>query len=270
MGASEPGAVPSDDPRLLGVRQALWIMDSLRGDDGCPWDRRQTHASLRPFLLEETYELLEAIDAEAVAEVREELGDVLFQVLFHARIGQERGEFDLGDVAAGIARKLFERHPHVFGSEEERQADPEAIAAAWEEHKRRSGRTSVLDGIPAPLPALLRAQKVQEKAARVGFDWPDASGPHAKVREELDELAAETGPDGSPERAADELGDLLFSVVNLARHLKIDAELALREATAKFERRFRRVEKDGGDLRQLELDALEALWQAAKKAEGER
>ncbi len=267
--SASPGAVPPDDPRLEGVRRILWVMDRLRGEGGCPWDRAQTPRSLRSFLLEETYELLEALDGDDVAAVREELGDLLFQVVFHARIGEEAAQFHLGDVAAGIATKLFGRHPHVFGGES--LADPAAVEAAWERHKRREGRRSVLEGVPAQLPSLLRAQRVQDKAARVGFDWKDARGPVGKLREEIEELAAELPSDvGSADLAAleHELGDLLFSAVNLARHLGLDAEQALRTATARFERRFRRVEGAGGDLTARSEEELDRLWEQAKADEG--
>jgi MazG family protein len=264
-------AVSADDPRLLGVRRLLGVMDRLRGPGGCPWDHEQDAASLRPFLLEETYELLEALDAEDAEAIHEELGDVLFQVVFHARLAEEQGPKHLGTIAAGIAAKLHRRPPHVFEPDGALQ-DRDAIAAAWIEHKRQEGRRSVLDGVPRALPALLRAQRVQEKAARVGFDWPDAAGPWDKLHEELGELREELDrPEGArdPARIRHELGDLLFSAVNLARHLGVQCEDALRETTQRFERRFRRVEAEGGDLRALDLEALEALWRRAKAAEGD-
>ncbi|RMG11964.1 MAG: nucleoside triphosphate pyrophosphohydrolase [Planctomycetota bacterium] len=243
-------------------------MDRLRGPGGCPWDRRQTHASLRGYLLEETYELLEALDAGDLEHVREELGDLLFQVVFHARIAEEEGRFHLGEVAAGIARKLYGRHPHVFEDGVAPSSDEE-LARAWAAHKRREGRRSVLDGVPRALPALLRAQRVQAKAAQVGFDWGDARGPLEKLEEEIDELRAEiAGADAEAVRS--ELGDVLFTAVNLARHLGVDAEAALREATERFVRRFRWVEAAGGDLTALSDERLEALWEEAKqRLEGE-
>ncbi len=262
------GAVPPDDPRLLGLRQLIWLMDRLRGEGGCPWDREQTHESLRSYLLEESYELLEALEEGEDAAIREELGDVLFQVVFHARIGQEEARFDLGAVAEGIARKLHGRHPHVFDPSQEVE-DPAEVARAWQEHKRREGRRSILDGLPRHLPALLRAQRVQAKAATVGFDWPDAAGPLAKLREELGELEAELAA-GDPERTRAELGDLLFSAVNLARHLDLDAEDTLRQAAARFESRFRQVEALGGELGELGLAELERRWQLIKAKEGEQ
>lgn len=256
---------PADDPRLEGLRRILAVMDRLRGEGGCPWDRAQTPHTLRGYLLEETYELLEALDEEDAQGVREELGDVLFQVVFHARIAEELDEpYHLGDVATGIARKLHRRHPHVF-AEPGRLEHPEQVLTEWEQLKRQEGRKSVLEGVPRALPALLRAQRVQEKASRVGFDWTDVSGPLEKLDEELAEVK-EALANGSRDEVAAELGDLAFSLVNLARHLDVNLEDALRESTAKFERRFRHVERQQPDLRGLDLEALEALWQAAKRA----
>lgn len=260
--------VPADDPRLIGLRQALAVMDRLRGEGGCPWDRVQTHRSLRPFLVEEAYELLEQLDQGDSDKVREELGDLMFQVLFHARVAQEEGRWDLGDVARALSRKLVRRHPHVFAPREgDEGKSPDAIVVEWDEHKRREGRRSAVDGVPAALPALLRAQRVQEKAARVGFDWPDPRGPLEKLEEELREVR-ERLDQGDREGVAQEFGDLAFALVNVARHLGVVAEDALREATAKFERRFRRVEAlAGGDLKGMDLEAMDRLWEQAK-AEG--
>lgn len=243
-------------------------MDRLRGENGCPWDRAQTQSSLRAYLLEEAYELLEVLDTQEDLKIREELGDLLLQVVFHARIAEENpggSRYDLGDVAGGIADKLIRRHAHVFQMGQSLET-PEQVQIAWAEHKRKEGRKSVLDGVPAALPALLRAQRIQSKAARVGFDWPDSSGPLAKIEEELGELNVELKR-GDPTRIGEELGDLLFSLVNLARHLDVEAEHVLREAAARFEGRFRHVEARGGDLKSLSLDALEALWQDAKAKE---
>jgi tetrapyrrole methylase family protein/MazG family protein len=241
-------------------------MDRLRGEGGCPWDRVQTQSSLRAYLLEEAYELLEVLDEEDDAKVREELGDLLLQVVFHARIAEEYpngARYDLGDVASGIADKLVRRHPHVFETGQS-LSSPEQVQVAWAEHKRREGRKSVLDGVPRALPALLRAQRIQTKAATVGFDWPSTDGPLAKLDEELAELRVEVEA-GDHARIGEELGDLLFSLVNLARHLDVEAEHVLREAGARFEQRFRHVETQGGDLKALSLEELEALWQAAKR-----
>jgi MazG family protein len=258
--------VPVDDPRLEGLRRIVAVMDRLRGDGGCPWDREQDHQTLRPFLVEEAYELLEALDGGDSNEVREELGDLLFQVVFHARVAEDEGRYHLGQVAEGIATKLLRRHPHVF-EDPGSVPDSEQVSALWDELKRREGRSSALDGVPRALPALLRAQRVQEKAARVGFDWSDVQGPLDKLNEELGELRERVEAQ-DPEGIVDELGDLLFSAVNLARHLKVTPEDALRGTTARFERRFRHMEQlAGGDLKPLDADAMERLWEQAKATE---
>ena len=263
---SDDEAISADDPRVLGLRRLVGVMDRLRGPEGCPWDRAQDHRSLRTYLLEETYELLEALDEGELGPIREELGDVLFQVVFHARLAEDRGEYDVGQVAGGIADKLIRRHPHVFadpGSVE----DPAEVQRRWEELKRQEGRSSRLDGVPRALPSLARAQKVQDKAARVGFDWPDTTGPVEKLAEELEEVR-EAVSAGRAEEVAQELGDVVFTIVNVGRHLGVDVESALRETTAKFEARFRWMEREAGrDLGELNLEQLEALWQRAKRAE---
>jgi tetrapyrrole methylase family protein / MazG family protein len=260
--------VPADDPRLIGLRQALAVMDRLRGEGGCPWDRVQTSATLRPFLVEETFELLEQLDRGDMDKVKEELGDLLFQALFHARIAQEEGRWDLGDVAHGLSAKLVRRHPHVFAPRaEDAGKTADAIVKEWDEHKRKEGRRSALDGVPRALPALLRAQRVQEKAARVGFDWQDPKGPLDKLDEELREVR-ERLAQGDRAGVAEELGDLAFALVNLARHVEVIGEDALRLATDKFERRFRRVEElAGGDLKGMDLAAMDRLWDRAKAEE---
>lgn len=241
---------------------------------GCPWDRVQTLSTLKPCVLEETYELLAAMDRpEDTANYVEELGDVLLQVMFQCVMAEQEGRFSFDDVANAIADKLVRRHPHVFGDVVAK--DPATVLKNWEQIKqqehRKEARHSALDGVPPTLPALLKAQRSQEKAARVGFDWKDAKGPLAKIREELAEL--EEAVAASDDTALDphvkeELGDLLFSVTNLARHLKADSESALEGATAKFARRFRAVESGakevGRDLKGMSLAEMETLWDAAK------
>ncbi len=238
--------------------------------DGCPWDRRQTFDTIAPYTIEEAYEVADAIARDDRRDLRGELGDLLFQVVFHARMAEEAGDFAFADVVDAICDKLTRRHPHVFGDAEARNRG--AIAGSWERIKaaeRSAARadTSALDGVAKALPALMRAVKLGERAATVGFDWPDAAGVRAKVEEELRELdAARAG--GAPERIAEELGDLLFTIVNLARHLAIDPEQALDRANRKFEGRFRRIEAaaraQGEPLEALDLEALEVLWQAHK------
>lgn len=237
---------------------------------GCPWDRAQSFSTIAPYTIEEAYEVADAIAREDWDALRDELGDLLFQVVFHARLAEEAGTFDFEAVAEGIAAKLLRRHPHVFGTEEERARGPEP--GAWERIKaeERGGDAageSALAGVAHALPALKRAQKLGERAARVGFEWPDIEGPRAKVAEELAELD-EARREGPPEHVAEELGDLLFAVVNLARHLDLDAETALAAANRKFERRFRHMEdavrSKGQALADLPLETLETYWQAAK------
>jgi tetrapyrrole methylase family protein / MazG family protein len=226
----------------------------------CPWDREQTHRSLIPYLLEESHEVLEAIEAGDADHLEEELGDLLYQVFFHATLAAEEGAFTIADVARGIHDKLYVRHPHVFGDAE--AATAEDVKANWERAKTaEKGRASVMDGIPGGLPALLYARKVQSKARSVGFDWSSADDVYPKVLEELDEVRADP--------SEEELGDLLFAVVNLARHLGVDAETALRAATAKFRNRFRAVEELARqrhlDLHDLDLAGLDALWDEIKR-----
>ncbi|MEZ4241197.1 MAG: nucleoside triphosphate pyrophosphohydrolase [Myxococcota bacterium] len=247
------------------------VVERLRTD--CPWDSAQTWASMRPYVLEEAYELCEALDRGEAAEVRKELGDVLFQVLLLSRIAGDRpdGAFGVDDVIRGITAKMIERHPHVFDPDHAR-SEADVGIEAWEARKARArAGGSALDGVPDALPALLRAHRVSEKAARVGFDWPDAPAVRRKVDEELVELdeAIAAGDAGAIE---EELGDLLFALVNLGRHLPVSAEDALRTAIRKFEGRFRRVEAglaaEGRSVHEVDIDALEARWQAAKREGG--
>jgi tetrapyrrole methylase family protein / MazG family protein len=258
-----------NDPRLEGVAAFLTVMDRLRGDGGCPWDRAQTSKSLRPFLLEETYEVLEALDSGDNAHLCEELGDLLFQVVFHARIKQEQGHFDFGSVAKGIAAKLTRRHPHVFSDAGPRSSDE--VVASWELQKKaeRGPEASALDGVPTALPALAQSQRIQDKAARTGFDWRDPRGPLAKIHEETRELSVELERQDRA-RCGEELGDLLFSAVALARHLDLNAEDLLRETNARFSARFRDMEavaSDGPELGERSAEQLEELWRLAKQRE---
>lgn len=249
------------------------IVERLRAPDGCPWDSAQTPDSLRPMLLEETYEVLEAIDRGDDPNLREELGDLLFCITLLAQMKSEAGIFDLADVATDIADKMVRRHPHVFGNaKHEGVAGWEAIKAA-ERAGRQVAPPSALDGVPVALPALLRAQRIGAKAAAVGFDWKTLDGPRAKLDEEileLDEAVERAHIDATMTAAVEEeLGDVLFSTVNLARHLGLSAEDALRAATEKFERRFRGLETElrveGADPREMDAASLEARWQDQKR-----
>jgi len=254
----------------------LGIMARLREPGGCPWDREQTRVSLKPFLIEEAYEVLDAIDTGESRALSEELGDLLFQVVFHARIAEERGEFAMRDVLQGLVDKMVSRHPHVFGDAS--VGTPGEALAQWEALKQREAkdkgrRRSILDGVPRAMPSLVRAQRTQSKAARVGFDWPDARAAWEKVREEIDE-AGEALAAGDRERIHDELGDVLFSVVNAARLASIDAEDALHGATEKFRRRFTEMEAElsaqGKSVENVPQADLERAWEAVKAAERRR
>jgi MazG family protein len=260
-----------DEPEdLPGLRRLLQVVLRLRAPDGCPWDKQQTMASMAPHLVEEAFEAADALrrgDAEAA---REELGDVLVNVALIGRISQEGGGFDADAAAATAADKLVARHPHVFGDAAVDGA--EAAYRNWERLKQheRAGKgqpRGALAGVPIALPALLRAFRIGEKAARVGFDWPDREGPRSKIREELAELD-EAVASGDPQAITDELGDLLFSICNLARHLGSNPEQALAGTTDKFQRRFEAVEQEFGfELRGHSLEELDAAWTRAKRAE---
>ncbi len=253
------------------------VMEQLRAR--CPWDRVQTLESLKPYLLEETYEVLHAMDEKSLPAHREELGDLLFQVVFHSKVRSEQPDgFNVADVCNGIAQKLIRRHPHVFGpdaaNKDAHPATPDGVITRWEQLKRAErGGASVLSGVPPTLPALLRAQRVGEKAARVGFDWQDAKGVLAKVKEELAELEAAMDAN-APDEIRAEMGDLLFSVAQLGRFVKQPAEDALRETIARFTARFMHLEEAlraaGKTPEACTQDELEVLWQAAKAAERER
>lgn len=253
------------------------VMAALRDrESGCPWDLEQTFETIAPYTIEEAYEVAEAIAGDDMDELRDELGDLLFQVVYHARMAEERGAFNFDDVAKSVADKMIYRHPHVFGDHS--ASNIEDVGGLWEEMKQREraakGRAnpeSALDDVPLALPGLTRAWKMHRKAARVGFDWPDTASLFAKVREELDELEAEIAGGEPPERIADELGDVLFTVVRLADFAKQDPEAAMRGAQRKFTRRFKYMEAylhaDGRHVSDASMDELEALWRAAKQAE---
>ncbi len=281
-------AVPESEPKSQAksqpesqIERLLEIMARLRDPEGgCPWDLEQSFATIAPYTIEEAYEVAEAVRQGDMAALRDELGDLLLQVVVHARMAAEAGRFDFADVARAICDKMVRRHPHVF-------ADAEIDGAAaqtrvWEAHKaaeraaraRAEGRpASALDGVPLALPALSRADKLQRRAARVGFDWPETGPVLDKIDEEGAELRAAVAGDEGPERLAEELGDLLFACANLARHLGLEGEAALRAANAKFERRFRRVEAllgaRGAAPEDVALEEMDRLWEQAKAEERE-
>ena len=269
------------------IRRLVDIMAALRAPgSGCPWDLEQTFATIVPYTLEEAYEVADAVERGDRADLRDELGDLLLQVVFHARMAEEEGAFDFGDVVAAITRKLIRRHPHVFGDARDLTSDE--VKVLWgrikadEKRERAAARapesppaegTGVLAGVPLALPALTRALKLQQKAGKVGFDWNDARAVLAKLREETDEIEVELAA-GAEGKVAGEVGDLLFAVANLARHLGVDPEGALRSTNAKFERRFAHIEtRLGAEGRAPEgasLDEMEALWEEAKRREKAR
>ena len=274
------------DARPAGIDQLLEVMARLRDPDGgCPWDLEQSFETIAPYTIEEAYEVAEAIRQNDRVALRDELGDLLLQVVFHAQMAREDGSFDFDAVARGIAEKMIRRHPNVFGDDDsEARSSARAQMRSWEAQKAaereakadaEGRRPSVLDGVALALPALLRAEKLQKRAARVGFDWPQADPVFDKVLEEVAELrqaAAARGASGPEESAvADELGDLLFACVNLARHLDVEPEAALRAANAKFTARFQHLEaalaESGRDAAMLGLDELDRLWEEAKQAE---
>lgn len=246
------------------------IMARLRAENGCPWDREQTPESIKPYLVEETYEVLEAIDEQDPVKLKEELGDLLLQVVFHAQMAEEAGAFTIGEVLAAINDKLTRRHPHVFGDVKAETA--QEVLFNWEqikqsERRKARGQASLLDGVPRELPALLRAHRLQEKASRVGFDWREAQEVLRKVEEELAELRAAMEGQAAEKMEA-ELGDLLFALVNLSRFLAVNPEEALRKTIARFIGRFRYIEealaRRGRSLRQATLEEMDALWAEAK------
>jgi len=256
------------------IDKLLEVMERLRdADTGCPWDQKQDFSSIAPYTVEEAYEVADAIARKDFVALRDELGDLLFQVVFHAQMANEAGMFDFDDVAGTITDKMLRRHPHVFGTDEERAAG--AVDGAWErikaEERANEDDDSALAGVAVALPALKRAEKLCKRAGTVGFDWPDRQGVRAKIREELDELEAAVGS-RSAASIEEEFGDLLFAVVNLARHLDVDPENALTSANYKFERRFRDMEsavrENGRALKDHSLESLDKEWRAAKKRVG--
>ncbi|HEY3295932.1 MAG TPA: nucleoside triphosphate pyrophosphohydrolase [bacterium] len=256
-----PRSAPEEFTRLLD------IMKRLRAPDGCPWDREQTHRSLRPYLMEEMYEVLDTLDREAYGELKKELGDLLLQIVFHCQLAEEEGLFTAADVVAEISDKLIRRHPHVFG--EAKVDDARGVLRQWEKIKlNESHRPKLLEGVPLGQPALNRAFRVQEKAAGIGFDWPDVEPVWAKIREELEELKQEIERHDSS-AIEDEVGDILFSIVNLSRKLGVNPEDALRGTISKFMRRFAYIEQkltdQGKALHDSTLAEMDALWDEAKK-----
>ncbi len=275
--ANTPNAAGGDDGPRDWLAEAIRIMARLRAKDGCPWDREQTHQSLKRYLMEESAEFLDALDDQNDEAMRDELGDVFMQVVFHAQIAAEEKRFDMQDVARGLCEKLIRRHPHVFG---QAQADtPDKVVVQWDRIKQQERKdkgvapespTSALHGIPRHLPALQRAQKVQDKAAKAGFDWPDAQGILDKIEEELTEVR-QAMTSGDKAAAGEEIGDLLFVVAKLSRFLGHSPEEALHKTTDKFSRRFLRMEQwlqeQGKTVDSCTLAELEVLWQRAKSEE---
>ncbi|MDR3440174.1 nucleoside triphosphate pyrophosphohydrolase [Telmatospirillum sp.] len=262
----------------VSIDRLLAIMERLRHPtEGCPWDLAQSFATIAPHTIEEAYEVVEAIESGDKAALKDELGDLLFQVVFHAQMAKEDGSFDFAAVVAAICEKMERRHPHVFGSETIEDADAQTVQ--WEAQKARERQAkakdgqppSALDGVSTALPAQTRAVKLQARAGRVGFDWPEAAQVLDKIAEEIEEVRAEMGDDIDRDRLEDEVGDLMFACVNLARKLKIDPETALRRGNRKFERRFHYIEAalaaGGRTPSKASLDEMEALWVAAKRLE---
>jgi MazG family protein len=268
----DPNAPNASDDRAASATHALLaLMARLRDPQhGCPWDAVQTFATIAPYTIEEAYEVADAIQRGSLPHLKEELGDLLFQVVFHARIAEEQGAFDFVDVADALVAKMVHRHPHVFAARDERTADEQT--KAWEHRKaeeRAAKGAGVLDDVPLALPALMRAEKLTKRAGRIGFDWPSPEPVLAKLEEELGELA-EARAAGDQAAIAEEMGDVLFVVANLARKLGVDPEEALRQTNAKFERRFRFIEdelKRDGKTGVRPLEELDPLWDAAKRAE---
>ncbi len=248
-------------------KQLLEIMNTLRSPGGCPWDREQTHASLKPYCIEEAYEVIDAIEKGDDSELASELGDLLLQVVFHAQLASEEDRFSMADVLSSINEKLIRRHPHVFRKEEGDEVEnAKEVLGRWAEIKKTEGKKAILDGIPKDLPALLRASRVGEKAASVGFDWRRKEDVWKKIEEEMEELDQAQ----SHEKRDEEFGDLLFAFTNLARHLHIDSETSLRKATLKFEGRFQKMEElcklQGKEVKECSYEELDDLWNQVKRA----
>ena len=254
---------------LDSFRKLIEIVDTLMGDNGCPWDKVQTRESLKPYLIEETYEVLEALDTNDPEKIKDELGDLLYQVLFHSKISSLNGEFDIRDVINSLNEKMVRRHPHVF--EKGQLNTPDQVVKQWEEIKKeernQANQKSILDSIPINLPSLLRAQKLQKKAAKEGFDWEQVSDVFNKLDEEITEFKKAV-LEGKGKDIQSEVGDILFVIVNIAKFNKIDAEEALRSTNNKFTKRFQyieqKIQKNGKNLKESSLEEMERNWQEAK------
>ena len=271
MAKSDENSLPPGESgsKTLGEQflRLISVVERLRSENGCPWDRQQTPQSLLPYLLEETYEVMESITADDAAALQEELGDLLLHIVFQGCLAKEAGRFTLGDSLNTVTRKLTKRHPHVFGGQ--RVDDTADVRRRWEAAKQlEKGRTSLLDGVPLTLPALNRARRMQEKAASVGFDWPQADGVWAKVKEEIQELKTACAAQDAA-AMQEEFGDVLFSLVNLGRFLQLSGEDALRQATNKFERRFRGIEQElarrGRAIEEATLEEMNGIWNRLRR-----
>lgn len=255
---------------MMDLQELLKIMEALRGERGCPWDKQQTRESLKPYIIEEAYELYEAIEEDDPDMIKEELGDLLFQIVFQSQISKEKGEFEMSDVIAKIGEKMITRHPHVFGDAECR--NPEEVIKQWEVLKKREGkmRESILEGVPKAMSALLRARRLQKRAAQAGFDWEKLEDVLLKVDEEMNEFKEALKTKNQPEME-DELGDILFMLVNLSRFVGVNPEDALRKTISKFIRRFRYIEmqaaEQGKKLSEMTLAEMDKLWDEAKEKE---
>jgi len=253
------------DRRLEQFERLLNIMDDLR--EKCPWDKKQTLESLRHLTIEETYELADAILDNDLEEIKKELGDILLHIVFYSKIGSEKNAFDIADVAESICEKLIQRHPHIYGDVE--VADEEEVKANWEKLKLKEGKKSVLEGVPRSLPAMIKATRIQDKARGVGFDWDNQEQVWDKVNEELVELKDEIDSNASKEKVENEFGDVLFSMINYARFIEVDPEMALERTNKKFIKRFQYLEteskKDGKEISDMSLEEMDVYWNAAKE-----